>query len=182
MYTGETTLGGIENPFQGRVLGRNHVVGGREVHNEVECRASHTFFPGIRISQLRSRTDACSGLGESFSEQAVGESHIRCYGDDGLFTLDTEDRRPFGTCEENFEWDPFPAEKIRGVTMRGGLMARLTAWLQIYPDPAFPVILPNHDPGRAAEVLEGLERCSYIDLKTRFVVINANLYNPAMGE
>lgn len=44
MYTGETTLGGIENPFPGRVLGRNHVVGGRAVPTRLSAGPLTHFF------------------------------------------------------------------------------------------------------------------------------------------
>jgi hypothetical protein len=154
-----------------------------------------SFIGAIRISQLRTRRTDCSA---KVSKILVSDNAWGCY---SAFTHDAfgqtefdeskEDREGFGKIE-GWPGDAFTFNGRNGITgapLEAGVDKARRNWFSnfysdeyiSYPTPAFAVTLDSHEGTEAARrVLAAMQNASYIDLHTKVVFVDMQLYNPML--
>jgi hypothetical protein len=159
---------------------------------------------GVRISQLRSKSFDC----QYHVHEAISDYwNFTCYGSEswfgfGDFSLETELKEDFGNFTlPHFEepstfkyngvqaWTGKPKlEETSGEPAeviayeRGKYMSTFkTKKYRAYPSPAYHITLPpTLGRAQAQEIMLYLQSSGYVDLHTRAIFVDANVYNPML--
>eukprot|EP00949_MAST-11_sp_MAST-11-sp1_P000021 g21.t1 len=134
---------------------------------------------GIRIGQIRAKERPCHDNMEHYffvSGKRPDIQPVTCYGNPGLNPND-ESKESYGLGAQQFEWAGWNGsftekERSQLLTYENAKIAD-----REYQAPAFTVILPNNDGDRARELLMYLKNNGYVDLQTKAVFIDVNVYN-----
>ena len=173
-FVGDAATNDAREPA-GRILGYGSTIG------------------GIRISQLRSSSNVCPRI----PAQLVRPNRpYTCYGDsNGDFSTGTELRADFGSFKFDptkpaapfkfagtyvDSWNPVP-ENVNVLARRDKPFSSFMNGeaKRYYPDPGFDVVFsPDMNQVDAIAAITQLEKGGYIDLHTRFIMVEFNVYNP----
>jgi hypothetical protein len=137
----------------------------------------------VRIGQLRVKRGNCTFRVATYAPAAWADDantthDVTCYGTSSLgeFSIDDEATETFGLGP----WS-FPFEGLNGTnttTERIHILSSMKASnTKSLPAPAFSVLLPRASKSQAIEILQNLEQNAYVDLQTRAVVVDVNLFN-----
>lgn len=126
------------------------------------------------------RYDCSSDVG---IQSIVREDNDRfyCYGNpadtSSEYANSSEAKEPFGAGAEQFVFKGWNGTDTLAERSAPLTYERLDKPLRTFPSPAFSVVLPNSDEAEARRLIAMLIRDKYVDLHTKAVFVDINVFN-----
>jgi hypothetical protein len=147
---------------------------------------TNTLIGGIKVAQLREiiREDADCPSPFTFTDPS---KKVMCYAsDDASFLELYETKAAAGIPEGIYPWAgsnqtlmPYSVVEER---LKAGLATFRSDAGRVYPAPAYPLMLPNHNGTQAMTILNGIWQNGYIDRQSRVVLITFTMYSPNLDQ